>query len=237
VKVKIQKLFWTSYWGIYQALNKAHPYQESVRRGSELLKVQPQGRYLDLGCGPGTSTQALAGKVIGLDYSLSALEIARCQCSQAAFVCGDFNYQIPFLDEKFDGVFAHNVLYLARDPLQTLAEIHRVLKPGGILVMSNPLPKANPFAILKSHLFMEYRLLPSKLKIIPAALYTFGMFLAFLPFQIALRLKFGGASHFWSQQQWEQVLDDLKKRGYSYSIMAVETSYAGQNITFALKKE
>jgi len=244
MKVLTQRLFWSAYFKIYDALCEIRPYQQSIQRGVSLLKIRPGGRYLDLACGTGNSTRALKRsevEVVGLDSSRDGLNIARDRFPGLRFIFGDFNRSLPFADCTFNGVFAHNALYLAKDPLRTLAEVHRILKPGGILVMSNPKAGASPLIILEEHLKTRYQDFcsssQSAARIVPEAAEKFGVFLAFLPFQIALKYKGGGAANFWDREQWQNLIDQLSRSGKKFSLLAVEPAYAGQNLTFALQKE
>ena len=47
-------------------------------------------------------------------------------------------YQLPFPDGTFDAVFANGVLMHLREPGRALAEMHRVLRPGGIAGLRDP---------------------------------------------------------------------------------------------------
>jgi len=248
MRVLTQRLFWQTYFKVYDALCEIRPYRQSIQRGVTLLKMRHGGKYLDLACGTGNSTWAIRRakvEVIGLDSSEAGLDIARDRFPGIRFVFGDFNRSLQFAGNSFDGVFAHNALYLAKDPLRTLAEIHQVLKPGGILVMSNPKAGASPLAILAEHLRASYLDFRSDsgsdfwadVNIVPEAAEKFAIFLAFLPFQIALKYRGGGAANFWDREQWQSLIDQLSRSGKKFSLLAVEPSYAGQNLTFALQKE
>lgn len=233
MKVKAQKIFWRAYWKVYGELCNIHPYRQLVKRGVELLEVKPKGRYLDLACGPGITSRGIkdAGKnlnVLGIDYSKSGLAIARADNPDIFFAVGDFNRPLPVKAKSMDGVFANNALYLAKDPITTLGYIHNILKPGGMFVMSTPKEGAKPFAIVKEHLRESGGILePFR---------AFALFLAFLPFQIALKGSAGGAANFWSQDKWENVLANARSKGINFEIVVAEPSYADQNTTFALRR-
>src|SRR6185436_3740511 len=101
--------------------------------------LKPGMRLLDCGCGPGGITVGLAqrvspGEVIGVDVGGAQLEHARERASTAK-VSTTFReasiYSLPFLDAEFDAVFSHALFEHLPEPLQALAEIYRVLKPGG----------------------------------------------------------------------------------------------------------
>lgn len=107
-------------------------------------------RLLDLGCGTGDLTINIAlaagkeAEIVGLDYSKPMLQIARRKAraagveKQVSFIYGEAT-QIPFLDGHFDAVgisFAfRNLTY--KNPLGPphLAEVYRVLRPGGRYVI------------------------------------------------------------------------------------------------------
>ena len=99
---------------------------------------------LDVGCGPGTITAELAGlvapgKVIGIDAAAGVIELARDehgsgQSGNLEFEVGDV-YALRFADATFDVVYAHQVLQHLSDPITALREMHRVLRPGGILAI------------------------------------------------------------------------------------------------------
>ncbi|WP_297515254.1 methyltransferase domain-containing protein [Thermococcus sp.] len=89
------------------------------------------GRALDLGCGTGNYTLELKMRgfdVIGLDASEGMLRIARSKGLNC--VKGDA-YSLPFPDESFDLVLSVTMFEFIHEPEKVLREIHRVLKPGG----------------------------------------------------------------------------------------------------------
>ncbi len=97
---------------------------------------------LDCGCGPGTITVGLAqavspGNVTGIDLEESQLELARENAAKLGLTNVKFEsgsgYQLPDQDNLFDAVFSHAMLEHMHDPLAVLKEIHRVLKPGGLV--------------------------------------------------------------------------------------------------------
>ncbi|MCG5528022.1 class I SAM-dependent methyltransferase [Halorhodospira halophila] len=94
----------------------------------------PAGRWLDLGCGAGTYTRYLrAGgrEVVGLDYSPPSLHKAQQRSeSEIPWVAGDAQ-RLPFGDDLFDGVLCLGVLQALPGPRPALAEMARVVRPGG----------------------------------------------------------------------------------------------------------
>jgi len=103
---------------------------------------------LDDGTGPGVSAFAIAAAlpgvhVVGLDVSGPMIVRARphlAACPDRAritFVQGDA-MALPFPDGSFDGVTGHSFLYLMPDRAKATAEAHRVLRPGGRIVLLEP---------------------------------------------------------------------------------------------------
>lgn len=102
-------------------------------------------RLLDIACGTGELELRLVPlkpelEIIGLDYSLQMLVQAQRKVgpsSQVAFVQGDANYSLPFVESSFDIVTFANALHYLSCPDKLLLEVKRVLKPGGQLVIED----------------------------------------------------------------------------------------------------
>ena len=100
-----------------------------------------QGVWLDCGCADGGYTEALiawgAEKAIGIDPEPSGIAAAIAKKSAATeYHC--FTDHFPLDDRSVDGVLLNEVLEHVADEAATLREIHRVLKPGGRLVVMSP---------------------------------------------------------------------------------------------------
>lgn len=93
---------------------------------------------LDVCCGPGTLSAAAAARsasVDGLDLSATFVEIARGKVPRATFTQGDAQ-ALPFADGRFDAVVCGFGIMHVPDPEAALAEMHRVLVPGGRIAFS-----------------------------------------------------------------------------------------------------
>jgi len=107
--------------------------------------LRPGMRLLDVGCGPGSITRGLAqtvfpGEVVGVDMQSALIEKARVAARGAAnarFEVANI-YELPFADHSFEAVFANGVLMHLREPVRALAELRRVLRPGGIAGVRDP---------------------------------------------------------------------------------------------------
>ena len=97
------------------------------------------GRELvvDIGCSSGDYLELLPPNSIGLDVDLSALLQGRAKGLKV--ICADADKPLPFRDASVDGVLASHILEHLRSPIAFLEEVHRVLKPGGILVIGLPI--------------------------------------------------------------------------------------------------
>ena len=106
-----------------------------------LPHLSPGMRLLDLGCGPGTISVGLAsavapGALHGIDMEASQIEMANAAAKagghgKAVFQVGDAT-DLPFEDASFDVAHCHALLNHAPDTQAVLAEVKRVLKPGGL---------------------------------------------------------------------------------------------------------
>jgi ubiquinone/menaquinone biosynthesis C-methylase UbiE len=97
---------------------------------------------LDIGCGAGYGTAALAEAAIsvdGIDLAPDAIAYARSHYPNPAsrFVAASAT-ALPFADASFDLITAFEVIEHLQDGDQLLAEARRVLRPGGVLLVSTP---------------------------------------------------------------------------------------------------
>lgn len=111
-----------------------------------LLDVAPRDRMLDIGCGAGRAIELIAAQtpqaqVSGVDLSPAMVAAAMRRNRQAVRVGrvevrqGDVA-SLPFADRMFDKVLSIHTLYFWADPQRAIAQIRRVLKPGGWLVLT-----------------------------------------------------------------------------------------------------
>ncbi|MBN1978186.1 MAG: class I SAM-dependent methyltransferase [Anaerolineae bacterium] len=111
-------------------------------------RVKPDEWVLDAGCGTGNYAIALAKEefsVIGTDFATGMLTKARQKtpedlAGRVTFKRADLNTPLEFDDARFDHLISISVLQAVADPFFILSEFHRVLKPGGTLLLSLPRP-------------------------------------------------------------------------------------------------
>jgi SAM-dependent methyltransferase len=113
-------------------------------------------RILDAGCGSGPLFAALRDRgaiVSGFDASAEMLQLARQRLGDGADLhVTDLGSPLPYPDDTFDDVVASLVLHYLEDWGPALAELRRILKPGGRLIASVD----HPFAINLIHREAEY---------------------------------------------------------------------------------
>ena len=107
-----------------------------------LPHLQPGMKLLDFGCGPGNISVGLADRIApgefhGIDMEESQIELARASAKAGGHDNMSFHvgnvYDLPFEDNSFDVAHCHAVLMHVPDTQAALAEVKRVLKPGGII--------------------------------------------------------------------------------------------------------
>jgi SAM-dependent methyltransferase len=131
------------------------------RLALEMLRIRPGDAVLDVACGPGNFTRAFAdaagpdGLVVGLDASRTMLEqAARERPGDGVEYVRASATDLPFADGSFDAVCCFAALYLIEEPLRAVAEVARVLAPGGRVallssVARGPLPAGLSDAVVR----------------------------------------------------------------------------------------
>ena len=131
--------------GHHESVLRSHRWRTAANSAAYLLpSLRPGLDLLDVGCGPGSLTADLAmavapGRVVGIDASAEVVSLARSDLSEAgatgvAVQVADV-FAMPFRDDTFDVVHAHQVLQHVADPVGALVEMRRVCRPGGIVAV------------------------------------------------------------------------------------------------------
>jgi SAM-dependent methyltransferase len=129
--------------GLQKEVSDTHSWRKVENSMEFMIKyVNANHSVLDVGCGPGTITNDLArlvpnGKVCGIDTIEDLVQLGREQARQKLLENVEYRVgsatSLPFEDNAFDVVFAHQVLLHLPDPVSALVEMRRVVKPGGVI--------------------------------------------------------------------------------------------------------
>jgi ubiquinone/menaquinone biosynthesis C-methylase UbiE len=144
-------------------------HQTYKRRAIALLGLQEGDRVLDVGCGAGDDVSLLAqvvgagGSAVGVDASAAMIAEARARHAVSlppnAFVVGNAE-RLPFADGSFDGCLAIRTFQHLADLRLALAEMCRVAKSGGRLVVVDPDHETAVIDVPERHLaraFLNFR--------------------------------------------------------------------------------
>jgi trans-aconitate 2-methyltransferase len=136
---------------------------ERTRPAAELLARVPladAARAVDLGCGPGNSTELVARRfpgaaVLGIDNSEPMLASARERLPAARFEHGDIAHWTPAPDAAPDLVYANAALQWVPDHAMLIPRLFEALAPGGVLAVQMPDNRAEPTHRLMRELAAE----------------------------------------------------------------------------------
>lgn len=117
----------------------------------DLAAITPEDRVLDAGCGTGfllLPAARVASQVVGVDVAPAMLAEAKRQSEAAGL--GNVTLReadvetLPFVDDRFDVVMTRLTLHHYANPRRALAEIYRVLRPGGRVVVCDIIASEDP---------------------------------------------------------------------------------------------
>jgi ubiquinone/menaquinone biosynthesis C-methylase UbiE len=140
----VMRRFWDAHsrgWDDLRAEPQARSHVVEVARW--LASVTPTGgSVIDLGCGPGHHSLALAEhgcSVTAVDYSPGMLDLARRKVAarslEVAFVRADLSRDLPLPEASFDGALCISVIQVLPDVGAFLARVRRLLGPDGHLLV------------------------------------------------------------------------------------------------------
>lgn len=143
------RAYYSAHAADWEELRRLY-YRESIAEA--VLARVPEGRLLDVGCGPGfLLVKALADprfrRVVGVDFSNSMLTLLRARFENGHRLhlrLADAR-RLPFRDGSFDGVVSNMGLHHLAEPWWGLAEMARVARPGGRVVVSDLRPHGHEF--------------------------------------------------------------------------------------------
>jgi ubiquinone/menaquinone biosynthesis C-methylase UbiE len=221
--IKTSSWFWDCYAHCYDGLLSTIPYQRLLDR---VVAGIPAGAHtlLDAGCGTGNLLQAIQRRhptlaLHGLDFSEAMLRRANAKLSEAVLTAHDLNATLPYADGAFDVVTCINVLYAVASPERTVAELRRVLKRGGTLVVSGPQSRARmaPLICEQASEIGWWRTIPLLIRLSALVLFN----------ALIFRRGHAGAYHFMDLQAARKLL----------ACETVNSAYAGLNWFANVTKE
>ncbi|MBT8202025.1 MAG: class I SAM-dependent methyltransferase [Acidimicrobiia bacterium] len=124
---------WDAHWWLAEVANDPTYEEEVLPLLIDLLEPRPEHRYLDIGCGEGQGMRAVGesgATVFGCDLDAVLLghatgPVARARLPELAWL----------IDGAFDGAYLVLVLEHLSNHRRLFAEAHRVVRPGGVLVL------------------------------------------------------------------------------------------------------
>jgi demethylmenaquinone methyltransferase/2-methoxy-6-polyprenyl-1,4-benzoquinol methylase len=143
------RLFYRYLSKVYDRVNP-FVWTEAMRTEAlDMLEFAPDDRVLDVGCGTGFATAGLLERVEtvhGIDQSVHQLDRAWDKFGKRGpvrFYMGDAE-RLPFEDDSFDVVWSSGSIEYWPDPVATLREFRRVLRPGGQVLVVGPTEPSEP---------------------------------------------------------------------------------------------
>jgi ubiquinone/menaquinone biosynthesis C-methylase UbiE len=129
----------------YERFAVGRLFRQLAERFLEGISLRPGHRVLDVACGTGIVARVAAprvvpsGDVVGLDLNEGMLAVARaCSAEEGTSIAwkqGDAT-ALPFADAEFDVVLCQQGLQFVPDKARALAEMHRVVAPGGVVALA-----------------------------------------------------------------------------------------------------
>ena len=125
----------------YEALRHKLPYAKRYHDWWLQLMVKmarTNGRVLDNGCGVGPMFALLHGQqeLVGADLSYEMLRRAKTKTADVGLAQAD-SLHLPFANTTFDLIYARALLHHFPNPEVGIAEMHRILKPGGQVILAD----------------------------------------------------------------------------------------------------
>ena len=156
------RVFYKYLSKVYDRVNPFIWNEEMRTEALDMLELGPEDMVLDVGCGTGFGTEGLLERteqVHGLDQSIHQLQKAWAKLGKhdpVSFYRGDAE-RLPFHDDTFDVVWSSGSIEYWPDPVATLRDLRRIVKPGGqVLVVGPNYPNSTVFQKLADAIMLFY---------------------------------------------------------------------------------
>ena len=134
-------MFWDKVSPLYDLFENVYNHRVYTGTGEKVAEyIEASDDVLECACGTGAISVYIAGKcksLIATDFSDGMLRQAARKCSEygnVTFKRADIT-NLKCRDARFDKAVAGNVIHLLDKPEKALAELHRVVKPGGKIII------------------------------------------------------------------------------------------------------
>jgi ubiquinone/menaquinone biosynthesis C-methylase UbiE len=134
-------MFWDKISPLYDLFENVYNHKVYAGTGKKVAEfIDPTDEVLECACGTGAITVCIADKcrrLIATDFASGMLKRAARKCRKygnVSFKRADIT-NIRCRNDRFDKVVAGNVIHLLPDPGKALAELERVVKPGGKIII------------------------------------------------------------------------------------------------------
>lgn len=142
-------MFWDRVAGLYDIFANvinAGTHKVLCKEVADLIDFSND--VLECACGTGLLTCAIAPRcrsLVATDFSENMLKRTKKKCAsfQSVMIRQADILHLPFLDQSFDKVIAGNVIHLLDEPYRALAELDRVCKAGGTIIIPTYINKDN----------------------------------------------------------------------------------------------
>lgn len=218
-----------------------HPYQGLLNRITDLLNIKGGELVVEMGSGTGNlgrKVKEKGARVISLDSSPEANQIHRNKDPQANII--QFNIDapgnaFPFANHSVDRVCGSNLWVYIQNRSHAYAEIKRILRPDGTLVLSVERKGYSPTPILREQLRIEYDRYQKEERITPltAAVKVYKDFIErqkdlLITAEEVKKLMSGIASGKYRTFTENEIVAELEANGFE--VVHQEIAYVGQNI-------
>ncbi|NOH60652.1 class I SAM-dependent methyltransferase [Vibrio sp. RE88] len=139
------KVFWDKASKDYDKSEKRFEYIHNKTRENTSKYLDPSYVVLDYGCGTGTKSCELSGKVKeihAIDISSKMIEVSKAKAANSNIKNVKFAqttiFDSRYKRESFDVIFAFNMLHTVDSPHHVVQRIYELLKPNGLLISTTP---------------------------------------------------------------------------------------------------